>query len=517
MQWMTDHGMFTGRKCEKHPDAVHTSDTCQVVIKKGQVCRRALSVHTPFFHSKSKIFAKETLAVIERLSRASTMKAMRSDLHLGKNTLTEVIRKLAGCCLWESQTHGEKFNKCSVDETYFGKRKYNRGRRTRARGAWFMSCTEIVPDGSSGRTYWCAVRNVDRESAYKFIVEHIVGPRSTVYTDSARIYATLSDICRHGQVNHFVEWKSDAGVHTNHAEGCHGVVKRFMRFVTTTYGKGSHSLEERVALATSLFNRPEPADRLQYLLQVTKRHWGDPPNYVSTSDGEQDEALSCSDTGEEEIIFDEVDERQMEEGDVDDTGDNIPHVLDDDGDDDDDDGDLDLAEYGLDALHRGALREACVAGVIPKEVVMLALAGHNVPAIFLPAELPKGNAKKKLKEATKVAVVTMYDNHYVGMIINKTIRKLEIYDSERRRDPIAKAAAAQVANQFAFALTGRWMKQMNADNKSAFHASKRGATEDCGVHTVNMLLHVMGVEEVYDRARLAGLVVEPAVEMEREE
>lgn len=92
---------------------------------------------------------------------------------------------------------------------------------------------------------------------------------------------------------------------------------------------------------------------------------------------------------------------------------------------------LNMNTVFLDALHRGALREACVAGVIPKEVVMLALAGHNVPAIFLPAELPTGNAKKKLKEAT--TVVMMHDNHYVGMIINKTIRKLEIYDSERRQ------------------------------------------------------------------------------------
>ena len=505
LKWMEDHKMFRGRKCAKHPDAIQKTDVCQQWIKKGQQCRRALSLHAPFFHSKSKIGAKETLMTIERLCAGSTMKTMKKDLHLGKNTLTEVIRKMSASCLWESQVHSEKFTKCAVDETYFGKRKYYRGRRTRARGAWFMSCTEILPDGSSGRTYWCAVRKVDRESAFNFIMQHIVGPRSTVYTDSAAIYKTLGDYCRHAQVNHTIEWKSEAGVHTNHAEGAHGVVKKFMRMITTTYGKGAQSLEERVALATTLFGVPDPKARLQYLLQIAKRHWGDPPNYVSSSDGEQDEALECEEGEEEEIIFDEDDEKQQNDNDND--GDSDAPLADEESDDVDS-----LAAFGeAEVLRRMHMRAACVGGaVIPSDVVMMALQEEGVPAIFLPCPIPKGNVKRKLANAPKFAVVMMYDDHFMGIVVDKPAKYLNVYDSNRRLNPEARVACTLVCKDFVKSLTGRWCRHRV---KHAEHACVRGSEQDCGVHTVNMLLSAMGVVRApYHRVSLAALVVEPAVE-----
>ena len=511
MKWMEDHRMFKSRLCEKHPGAVHTGDTCQEWIKKGQQCRRVLSPHNPFFHSKSKILAKETLLVIERICRGSSMKTMKKDLRLGKNTLTEVIRKLSVSCLWETQSPF-RFNRCAVDETYFGKRKYHKGKATRAKGAWFISVTEILPDKKSGKTIWTAVRKVDRDTALSFVLDHIVGSRSTVFTDSATIYGTLDEWCRHEQCNHSVAWATENGVHTNHAEGAHGVVKKFMRLITTTYGKGSHALEERVALATCMFGMPDPAARLQYMLQIAKRHWGDPGNHVSSQDGELDAAEKAKEGEEEEVIFDDDDEKEEERDDEE-----APIVeLVDEVECADDEADVDsLDGFGLEALHRTALREACMTGdVIPKEVMMKVFESHRVPVIFLPGPMPKGNARRKVNEAKEIAVLMQNGDHWFGMRMWKEYRLLEIYDSRRTFNAAARLEKINAAKVFTKELTGMWFKTRA---KHAFINAKKGEEKDGGLHTVNMLLEVLGIPEVYNRSRMAGLVAEPAAEDEEAE
>ena len=49
------------------------------------------------------------------------------------------------------------FSKLQVDETFIGKRKYNRGKRVRKIGWWFVTVTEI-DDRKMGRTHWKLVK-----------------------------------------------------------------------------------------------------------------------------------------------------------------------------------------------------------------------------------------------------------------------------------------------------------------------------------------------------------------------
>ena len=59
------------------------------------------------------------IRTLDHIALGSRLAAMKKDLKLNKNTLTEIIRKLSGACQIRNQFLGP-FNRCAVDETYFG-------------------------------------------------------------------------------------------------------------------------------------------------------------------------------------------------------------------------------------------------------------------------------------------------------------------------------------------------------------------------------------------------------------
>ena len=107
-----------------------------------------------------------------------------------------------------------------LDESKFGKRKYNRGKRVD--GSWLFGMIELgtvenpTPEGNF-RLEICPSNKRDEATLIPLIQKHIA-PGTTIYTDGWGAYCNLEKYgYKHMTVNHSLNFKNpDTGVHTNH-------------------------------------------------------------------------------------------------------------------------------------------------------------------------------------------------------------------------------------------------------------------------------------------------------------
>jgi len=122
-----------------------------------------------------------------------------------------------------------------IDESKFGKRKYNRGHAVE--GIWVLGMVDRV----TRKIYLCQVEKRNTETLQEAIQSH-VHEDSIIYTDGWRGYNQVSTICNdHKTVNHSRNFKDPlTGVHTNTIEGNWYAVKSQVPLRNRT--KGSVSL-----------------------------------------------------------------------------------------------------------------------------------------------------------------------------------------------------------------------------------------------------------------------------------
>lgn len=120
-----------------------------------------------------------------------------------------------------------------VDESYFFRRKYNRGHHRR--GKWVVGLVER----HSGKCWLEIVRRRDAGTLEQIIIDHVL-PGSTVITDAWRGYANVNTI-NNGVYTHEVVVHSDNFVdpvyeyiHTETIEGLWMQVKRKLRYQSGT-------------------------------------------------------------------------------------------------------------------------------------------------------------------------------------------------------------------------------------------------------------------------------------------
>jgi transposase-like protein len=112
-----------------------------------------------------------------------------------------------------------------IDESKFGKRKYNRGHRVE--GAWVLVGVEITAD----RKVFAEVVENRTESTIVEVLQRHVARGSTIWTDCFSSYKNLSRIFNivHQTVNHSVEFVDrESGVNTNTVEGTNYALKNFV-------------------------------------------------------------------------------------------------------------------------------------------------------------------------------------------------------------------------------------------------------------------------------------------------
>ena len=109
-----------------------------------------------------------------------------------------------------------------IDESKFGKRKFNRGRRVD--GVWVLGGI----DRTTRETFFKVVPDRSAATMLPIIIAN-VHPETTIMSDCWRAYARLEDhFIMHSTVNHKINFvdRDDPNVHTNLIESTWRVLKR---------------------------------------------------------------------------------------------------------------------------------------------------------------------------------------------------------------------------------------------------------------------------------------------------
>ena len=108
-----------------------------------------------------------------------------------------------------------------LDESKFGKRKYNRGHRVE--GVWVFGGVEVT---EQRRLFAVVVNARDNQTLNELILQHVL-PGSIVVTDGWKGYSQFkqNELFSHQSVNHSMEYVNVAGFHTNHIEGTWNGIK----------------------------------------------------------------------------------------------------------------------------------------------------------------------------------------------------------------------------------------------------------------------------------------------------
>jgi len=116
-----------------------------------------------------------------------------------------------------------------IDESKFGKRKYNRGKRVD--GCWVFR--GIERDSHPPKCFFSTVTDRSAQTLIPIIKRWIL-PGTTIVSDCWKSYSSLSaEGYIHETVNHSIQFRSDTGAHANHIESRWNTLKRFLpRFGT---------------------------------------------------------------------------------------------------------------------------------------------------------------------------------------------------------------------------------------------------------------------------------------------
>jgi transposase-like protein len=189
-------------------------------------CRKSASILSDSFFAKEKLSVDKALLIgYLWLVRAnySTIKAMTGQASSTVTTYMSFYRSLVSECLLDTdQRIGGEGVIVELDESKFGKRKYNRGHHVE--GVWVVGGVERTRER---RVFARTVKDRSASTLLKVIEENVL-PGSIVYTDLWRGYSGIEAVLGmpHFTVNHsegFID--PVTGVHTNTIEGTWSGIK----------------------------------------------------------------------------------------------------------------------------------------------------------------------------------------------------------------------------------------------------------------------------------------------------
>ncbi|KNH04358.1 hypothetical protein XU18_4365 [Perkinsela sp. CCAP 1560/4] len=136
-------------------------------------CRTRVSEYEPIFGLISRVTFGQVLMFWAKLAGLCSIAEIVQSVYINTNTLTLLMRAAGVPYHKYLSTCDVKFSRLAVDETYFGKRKYSKGKRACFRGYWFVTATELNIDGSTGCTVSKLVKRRERQTArYKYRTIH---------------------------------------------------------------------------------------------------------------------------------------------------------------------------------------------------------------------------------------------------------------------------------------------------------------------------------------------------------
>ena len=190
-------------------------------------CRTTRSVRQKSWFQDSNLSLWKIMEITYMWSIRYPPRIIKHELQIFDHTVTDWLNFCRDVCTDIIIETGEKIGgegvEVEIDESKFGKRKYNRGRVRE--GVWVFGGIEK----QSNKCFMVPVE--DRSSAtLKPLIEKYIARGSIIHSDCWKAYERLNvDDYTHLTVNHSLNFVDpDTGACTNKAEGMWSCVKRFL-------------------------------------------------------------------------------------------------------------------------------------------------------------------------------------------------------------------------------------------------------------------------------------------------
>jgi len=222
-------------------------------------CRHRFALYNMTIFSRMKTKPWRILNVLDCWMAGASSKLISFITHLSIKKIRRIIRRLREMVVpryYSSVSKiGEKDHIVEIDESKFGKRKYNKGHAVD--GVWILG----MVDRTTRKIYLVSVEKRDSKTLKEAISEH-VNDDSIIYTDCWKGYNGIKDNCAsHQTVNHSKFFKDpETGVHTNTIEGNWCAVKSQVPYRNRTQKQIS------LYLIRFMIKRNDPGDPLINLL-----------------------------------------------------------------------------------------------------------------------------------------------------------------------------------------------------------------------------------------------------------
>ncbi|KAF8789164.1 putative transposase-like protein like [Argiope bruennichi] len=199
-----------------------------VCRREGHYCK--LSIRANSWFENSRMDLSKVLLATAMWVKGCTHSFITEEADIARQTTTDGMsfcREVCVCMLVNKSVTlggGGAGKIVEIDESKFGKRKYNKGKRVE--GAWVFGGVER----DSNKCFMAVVPVRTSETLISVLKEWVL-PGSTVMSDCWKAYDCLaSEAFVHLTVNHSLTFKDpDTGAHTNSIEGTWGACKRSLK------------------------------------------------------------------------------------------------------------------------------------------------------------------------------------------------------------------------------------------------------------------------------------------------
>jgi len=197
-------------------------------------CRYKLTVRKHSFFAGSHLSFSNIVKLIYFWANRYPQHIVVHELGIGHTTVVDFYNFCREVCSVVLQEQSEQISGpgkiVEIDESKFGKRKYNRGKRVD--GCWVFG--GIERDSNPPKCFFVTVSDRSAQTLIP-LIKCWIPPETTIVSDCWKSYSSLaSEGYIHDTVNHSIQFVSDSGAHTNHIESRWNALKRSLsRFGTS--------------------------------------------------------------------------------------------------------------------------------------------------------------------------------------------------------------------------------------------------------------------------------------------
>ena len=230
---------------------------------KSTTCKKVLPRHIIPFFKGSKLSLTNLMAVLWSMCEGTRQKHAMSNFDISKTSIVqwqtyfcEVAVKVNSKLF---ETVRQRITFAQIDETAFGKRKYNRGHRVRIGSTiWVWG---LVGLGADGKTLYVHFEYVPCRNTEMIVsmLRKMIGPNvreiaSDCWAATVRAMRTEFPNVTHKKVNHSREFVAHDGTHTNTIESHNNVLKSTLKERWSHMPEDAYLLDIKVAFAQLIIN-----------------------------------------------------------------------------------------------------------------------------------------------------------------------------------------------------------------------------------------------------------------------